>query len=150
MRAIDMSRFHHKPRCVRDFACDKAFSNVSARQIKMSERAAELAGRVETRDGIAIDIDHALLGVVHGPALRVGERRPHRRAIEGWHSDRRHRAAGTSKIFILGALALCVPSRDAVFDGRCVKPSANANSASEFARLRIPSSTSLVVAAHNA
>ncbi len=101
-------------------AGDEALGDIAAGEIKVPERAAEFACRIEPRDRLVVDVDDLLLRIVHRPALGVRHHRPHLAGVERRRRDRHHVAAGTAEFLVLLLRAHRVPARDRVVQRRAV------------------------------
>src|SRR5665213_2202655 len=84
----------------------------------MAPYAAEFPGLIETRDGFAIRIEHALLCVVNGTALRITYEGPNLTIIK-WRGPDRHQAARrATKLLVLTGADRCIPAAQSIFEDR--------------------------------
>src|SRR5690349_11501505 len=71
-------------------AADKALGKVAARHVEIPKYATKLAGGEQAWDGLPKRVEDTLLGVVHGPTVRVGAHWPNLGAVVGRRCDLQH------------------------------------------------------------
>src|SRR5215207_3062272 len=84
-----------------DFSCDEAFCDVASFQIQVAVDGTNLARDIKPRDWLLHRVEHPLLDVVLGTALRVVHDRPRLDDVEGRFGNWHHGSARTFVVLVL-------------------------------------------------